>query len=157
MSRARRKLLLTIGAAANPPSGHVFRVERKRGPVWYAKYQLPDGRQVQKKLGPAWTSRGRPTADYFRPAILDGVISELDVIELRLPVGDWDAGTRGTVHEVRSDALLVEIADEDGVTRDLITVPVNAASVVWSMDEHRRSETPQDVSASRSARRRAAS
>ena len=33
-----------------------------RGPCWYAKYRLPDGRQVQKKLGPAWTERGRPPA-----------------------------------------------------------------------------------------------
>jgi integrase len=48
-----------------PPTGHVFRVERKRGPVWYAKYRLPYGRQVQKKLGPAWTDRGRPPAGYF--------------------------------------------------------------------------------------------
>jgi integrase len=47
------------------PSGHVFRVERTRGPCWYAKYRLPDGRQVQKKLGPAWTERGRPRAGYF--------------------------------------------------------------------------------------------
>jgi integrase len=46
-------------------SGHVFRVERKRGPAWYAKYRLPDGRQVQKRIGPAWTSRGRPAAGYF--------------------------------------------------------------------------------------------
>src|SRR3989454_7071210 len=43
-----------------PPSGHVFRLDRARGPVWYAKYRLPDGRQVQRKLGPAWTERGRP-------------------------------------------------------------------------------------------------
>ncbi|MGO9822218.1 MAG: tyrosine-type recombinase/integrase [Solirubrobacteraceae bacterium] len=47
------------------PSGHVFRVERKRGLCWYAKYRLPEGRQVQKKLGPAWTERGRPRAGYF--------------------------------------------------------------------------------------------
>ncbi len=51
--------------AARAPSGHVFRVERARGPVWYAKYRLPDGRQVQKKIGPAWTERGRPPAGYF--------------------------------------------------------------------------------------------
>jgi hypothetical protein len=51
--------------AVKPPTGHVFRLERARGPVWYAKYRLPDGRQVQKKLGPAWTSRGRPAAGYF--------------------------------------------------------------------------------------------
>ncbi len=46
-------------------SGHVFRLERKRGPVWYAKYRLPSGRQVQKMLGPAWTGRGRPPAGHF--------------------------------------------------------------------------------------------
>ena len=53
--------------AGNPkqPTGHVFRVERKRGPVWYAKYRLPDGRQIQKKLGPAWTARGRPPSGYL--------------------------------------------------------------------------------------------
>jgi hypothetical protein len=53
------------GAEVRPPSGHVFRVERARGPVWYAKFRLPDGRQVQRKLGPAWTERGRPAAGHF--------------------------------------------------------------------------------------------
>lgn len=48
-----------------PPSGHVYRVERKRGPVWYAKYRLPDGRQIQRKVGPAWTERGRPPSGYY--------------------------------------------------------------------------------------------
>jgi hypothetical protein len=38
----------------------MFRVERKRGPVWYAKYRLPDARQLQRKIGPAWAERGRP-------------------------------------------------------------------------------------------------
>ena len=52
-------------AGDRPPSGHVFRVVRARGPVLYAKYRLPDGRQVQKKLGPAWTERGRPPNGYF--------------------------------------------------------------------------------------------
>ncbi len=54
-----------MSSRLNAPSGHVFRVERVRGPVWYAKYRLPDGRQVQKKLGPAWTGRGRPAGGYF--------------------------------------------------------------------------------------------
>src|SRR5271166_4621737 len=47
------------------PSGHVFRVVRKRGPVWYAKYRLPDGRQVQRKIGPAWSGRTRPPSGYL--------------------------------------------------------------------------------------------
>jgi integrase len=46
-------------------TGHVFRVERRRGAAWYAKYRLPDGRQVQKKLGPAWPERGRPPEGYY--------------------------------------------------------------------------------------------
>jgi integrase len=39
-----------MSGVSKPPSGHVFRMDRARGPVWYAKYRLPDGRQVQKKL-----------------------------------------------------------------------------------------------------------
>ena len=61
MSREARM----IGTMPVEPSGHVFRVERKRGPQWYAKYRLPDGRQVQRRIGPAWTGRGRPPAGYF--------------------------------------------------------------------------------------------
>ena len=48
-----------------PASGHVFRVDRARGPVWFAKFRLPDGRQVQKRIGPAWTQRGRPAEGTF--------------------------------------------------------------------------------------------
>ncbi len=40
-------------------------MDRKRGPQWYAKYRLPDGRQLQRRIGPAWTERGRPAAGYF--------------------------------------------------------------------------------------------
>jgi integrase len=48
-----------------PVSGHVYLFEGKRRPVWRAKYRLPDGRQVKKTIGPAWTERGRPAAGYF--------------------------------------------------------------------------------------------
>jgi integrase len=53
------------GLPDQPLSGHVYRVDRKRGAVWYAKYRLPDGRQVKRKLGPAWSERQRPPAGYF--------------------------------------------------------------------------------------------
>jgi len=62
---------------ALPPSGHVFRIERKRGPVWYAKYRLPDGRQVQKKIGPAWTGRGRPAAGYVTKRLAEGWLDDV--------------------------------------------------------------------------------
>jgi integrase len=63
---------LELVSAVRPPSGHVFRVDRARGPVWYATYRLPDGRQVQKKLGPAWSERGRPPTGYFTKRLAQG-------------------------------------------------------------------------------------
>jgi integrase len=84
------------------PTGHVFRVERARGPVWYAKYRLPDGRQVQKKLGPAWTDRGRPPAGYYTKRL----------------AADWlretlDAARRGTLPGmVRTGATFADAAAE---------------------------------------------
>jgi integrase len=64
-------------AHARAPSGHVFRVERKRGPQWYAKYRLPDGRQVQRRIGPAWTERGRPPVGYFTKRTAEAWLAEL--------------------------------------------------------------------------------
>jgi hypothetical protein len=49
-------------------SGHVFRREGARGSVWYAKYRLPDGRQVQKRIGRAHPGRGRPPAGTYTKA-----------------------------------------------------------------------------------------
>jgi len=54
-----------VNGAVQVPTGHVFRVDRARGPIWYAKYRLPDRQQVQKKIGPAWNDRGRPPARYY--------------------------------------------------------------------------------------------
>jgi hypothetical protein len=84
------------------PTGHVFRVERKRGPVWYAKYRLLDGRQEQRKLGPAWTERGRPAAGNFTKRLAE----------------DWlrdtlDEARRGTLAEpVRTGATFADAAAE---------------------------------------------
>src|SRR3954452_4687865 len=48
-----------------PISGHVYRHEGARGPVWRAKYLLPDGQQGHRTIGPAWTERGRPRAGWY--------------------------------------------------------------------------------------------
>jgi hypothetical protein len=47
------------------PTGSVYRREGARRPVWYARYRLPDGREVRRRVGPAWTGRGRPAAGFF--------------------------------------------------------------------------------------------
>ncbi len=67
-----------------------------------AKYRLPDGRQVQKKLGPACTERGRPPAGYFTKRIAE----------------DWlrsvlDEARRGTLPGlVRTGATFADAAAE---------------------------------------------
>ena len=66
-----------MSAVVRVPTGHVFRVERARGPVWYAKYRLPDGRQVQKKIGPAWTERGRPPAGHYTKCTAEAWLREV--------------------------------------------------------------------------------
>jgi len=49
-------------------SGHVFKRDGTRGAVWYAKYRLPDGRQVQTRIGPHWSDRKRepPAGNYTK-------------------------------------------------------------------------------------------
>jgi len=54
--------------ASRAISGHVFKREGKRGAVWYAKYRLPDGRQVQTRIGPHWSERKQapPAGSYTK-------------------------------------------------------------------------------------------
>ena len=33
--------------------------------MWRAKYRMPDGRQVQRTIGPAWTARSRPPRGFY--------------------------------------------------------------------------------------------
>ena len=89
-------------APPRPPSGHVFRVDRKRGAQWYAKYRLPDGRQIQRKLGPAWTERGRPGAGYFTKRTAEAWLRDV-----------LDEARRGTLPGlVKTDVTFAEAADE---------------------------------------------
>jgi hypothetical protein len=60
-----------------PISGHVFRVEDRRRPAWRAKYRLPDGRQVQRTIGPAWTERGRSPRGYYTRRTAAGWLQEI--------------------------------------------------------------------------------
>jgi integrase len=59
------------------PTGHVFRRQGARGDVWYAKYRLPDGRQMQRRIGPAWTARGRPAPGYYTKRSAEGWLAKL--------------------------------------------------------------------------------
>jgi integrase len=128
-------------------SGHVFRVERKReGWVWYAKYRLPDGRQVQRKIGPAWTQRGRPAKAFFTKRTAEAWLRDVQdqaragtlpgMVRTNATVADacaewlrYSAGERGcspgTMRGRRSSVrvhvlpTLGDLAIEDVTSRDL--------------------------------------
>jgi hypothetical protein len=87
---------------AHPVSGHVYRFEGRRRPVWRAKYRLPDGRQVKKTLGPAWTARGRPPAGYFTRRTAEAW--------LRKTLVEAAAGTLPGM--VRTGATVADVCDE---------------------------------------------
>jgi hypothetical protein len=40
-------------------SGHTYRKQRKKGPVWHWKIRLPHGGEERKAIGPEWTGKGR--------------------------------------------------------------------------------------------------
>jgi hypothetical protein len=58
------------------------------------------------------------------------VLKPLDVIELRVAVDSWEAGTVATVLEVAPDSVLAEVADSEGRTLEVVTVPLEAAGPV---------------------------
>lgn len=60
-----------------PTSGHVFQRKGKRAPVWYAKYRLPDGRQAQKRIGPAWTKRSAVPEGHFTKTTAQAYLDQL--------------------------------------------------------------------------------
>jgi hypothetical protein len=63
---------------SRPVSGHVFKIERKRGAQWYAKYRLPDGRQVQRRIGAHWSDRGTaPPPGYFTKRTAQAWLDEI--------------------------------------------------------------------------------
>jgi hypothetical protein len=75
------------------------------------------------------------------------MLKPLDVIELRTVVAGWEAGTIATVLECGLDEVLAEVADDDGRTLDVVTVPADAALLVAGEDVPGRPETSRNVPA----------
>jgi hypothetical protein len=57
-------------------SGQIVRVQRRRGPVWYARYREPSGRQHEKLIGGVWTGSGRPPLGYFTKRMAEDWLRE---------------------------------------------------------------------------------
>jgi integrase len=66
-----------MASRASRVSGHVELIKRKRGPQFYVKYRLADGRQRMKRLGPAWSQRGRPPEGYFTRKMADEALQAI--------------------------------------------------------------------------------
>lgn len=58
-------------------SGHLTVKQGKRGAVWYARYRSADGRQVQKRIGRVWTTRGRPPEDAYTKSGAEEALQQL--------------------------------------------------------------------------------
>jgi integrase len=84
-------------------TGHVKLVERKRGDQFYVKYRCPDGRQIERKLGPAWTGNGRPPAGYYTRRTAEEALQAI-LTDLRRGVGPKDA-TGATLADAASEYL----------------------------------------------------
>jgi integrase len=85
-------------------TGSVALMQRRRGPVYFAKLRLPDGRQVQRKLGPAWTRRGRPQGGTLTPKMAEGRLRELLV--------EADHGTLAITHAPADGRTFADAAAE---------------------------------------------
>ena len=67
-------------------SGHIYRIERKRGSVWYWKLRLPYGGEERKAIGPEWSGPGRPPDGYFTRRTAQAAL-EARLTDLRRGVG----------------------------------------------------------------------
>ena len=92
----------TVRRELRSPSGHVFRRDGANGPVWYAKYRMPTGRQVKRRIGPAWTGRGRPAAGYVTKRLAETWLRDV-----------LDEARRGTLPgSVKTGATFADAAAE---------------------------------------------
>jgi integrase len=87
---------------ASRVSGHVSVRRGKRGEVFYAKYRLPDGRQVQQRLGPVWSKGGRPPEGFYTRRTAEETLAAI--------VTDARRGTLPAMH--RTNATFADAAAE---------------------------------------------
>jgi integrase len=93
--------MVPVDGTAQPVSGHIFRRSGKRGHAWYAKYRLPDGRQVKKRIGPHWSQRGTaPPPGYFTKRTAQ---AWLDSTLAKARLGEF--GGIASTHETVADAV----------------------------------------------------
>jgi integrase len=86
-------------------TGHVSLRDRKRGAVYYLKYRLPDGRQTQRLLGPAWTERSRPPAGYYTRKLAEEALQAILADARRGTLADSQKRSGKTFHDACAEWL----------------------------------------------------
>jgi len=86
-------------------SGQVVRLERKRGPVYYAYYREASGRQHQKLIGLVWRGRGRPPAGYFTKRMAEDWLRERLLEDAERAAGGLPGETRVTFADAAAEYL----------------------------------------------------
>jgi len=72
------------------------------------------------------------------PAILHrDMLKPLDIVELRVAVDSWEAGTTATVLEVAEASALLEVSDENGRALEILTAPLEAVKRLDVPDQSR--------------------
>jgi integrase len=80
------------------PTGYVRTIERKSGPVFYAKLKLYDGSQPQRRLGPAWLKRSAPPEGHLTPSMAEELLQEM-LRDLGAPARDGSVTFEQAVRE----------------------------------------------------------
>jgi integrase len=80
-------------------SSHVKGKARKGGPVWEARYRLPNGKDSTRVIGPAWQRRGRPPEGYFTQGTAEAWLRRF------LTDAEAEAATTGSLVPFRTVAL----------------------------------------------------
>jgi integrase len=84
-------------------SGHVFCVNRKRGPQWYVRYRLGP-KQIQKRLGPAWQDAGQPPSGYFTKKTAEAALAAI-LTDARRGALPYSTASGATVREAAEEWL----------------------------------------------------
>jgi integrase len=111
---------------ARQPSGHVRLVQRRSGAVYYAKYRLPDGRQVQRRIGPAWSGRALPPDGYYTRRAAEAWLHDV-----------LDQAQRGTLPEQATSGTTVAEAAEEWlryIEEDRLRKPSTVKGYRWMVN-----------------------
>ena len=65
------------------------------------------------------------------------MLKPLDIVELRVAVESWEAGTTATVLEVAEASALLEVSDENGRALEILTAPLEAVKRLDVPDQSR--------------------